>query len=69
MENEEENVLDAEKELIGILAEQILDDIHGEMNKAYKEMFGVDAILTDNIFECLLKEWYNKNAYKFMVYG
>ena len=37
MENEEENVLDAEKELIGILAEQILDDIHSEMNKAYKK--------------------------------
>lgn len=69
MENEEENVLDAEKELIGILAEQILDDIHSEMNKAYKEMFGVNAILTDNIFESLLKEWYNKNAYKFMFYG
>ena len=32
-------------------------------------MFGVDAILTDNIFEYLLKEWYNENAYKFMVYG
>ena len=63
------SVLDAEKELFGILAEQILNDIRSEMDIVYKEAFGESTILSDNIFECLLKVWYNKNAYKFMFYG
>lgn len=64
MANEEGNILDAEKELFDILAEQILNDIRSEMNRAYKEIFGENAILNDNIFECLLKVWYHENAYK-----
>lgn len=67
--NEEGNVLDAEKELSRLLVQQILDDIRSEMDIVYKEAFGESAILSNNIFECLLKEWYNKNAYKFMFYG
>lgn len=67
--NEEGNVLDAEKELSRLLVQQILDDIRSEMDIVYKEAFGESAILSNNIFECLLKVWYNKNAYKFMFFG
>lgn len=69
MANEEGNILDAEKELFGILAGQILNDIRSEMDIAYKEIFGESTILGNNIFECLLIEWYHENAYKIMNYG